>query len=66
MVEKNEVTKVIFNADKITFENKDNEKFTTGYIEDKTLLPKLLEKNIPTNRESSSVFGALLQLCSSH
>lgn len=56
MIDSGEIKKVTFNSEKITFNDKNDKKFTTGYIEDKTLLPKLVKKNIPTNRESTSAF----------
>lgn len=64
MIDENKVSKVTFNSDKIIFRDKDNAKFTTGYITDETLLNKLIENNIPTNRESPSdllkLFSSLL------
>lgn len=56
MLDDGKIKKVTINSEKITFRDKDNLGYSTGTLNDDTLLPKLIEKNIPTNRVDESKF----------
>lgn len=56
MIDENKVTKVTINSEKISFRDKDNLGYFTGTLNDDKLLPKLIDKKIPTNRVDDSKF----------